>query len=72
VWAHLNLVIRERDQDIIYVIGPGHGAPAALAALWLEGSLQRFYPKEYPRNKEGLYNLITRFSVPGGFPRLVA
>jgi xylulose-5-phosphate/fructose-6-phosphate phosphoketolase len=54
---------------MIYVVGPGHGAPAALAALWLEGSLEKFYPGEYDRSAEGLRNLITRFSVPGGFPR---
>jgi xylulose-5-phosphate/fructose-6-phosphate phosphoketolase len=65
------LLIRNHDLDMIYVVGPGHGAPAALAALWLEGSLQRFYPGEYDRNSEGLRNLITRFSVPGGFPRSV-
>jgi len=68
VWSHLNLLIRKHDVDMIYVIGPGHGAPAALAALWLEGSLERFYPGEYDRNAAGLRNLITRFSVPGGFP----
>ncbi|KAH6614417.1 XFP N-terminal domain-containing protein [Chaetomium sp. MPI-SDFR-AT-0129] len=68
VWAHLNLLIRTQDLDMIYVVGPGHGAPAALAALWLEGSLEKFYPGEYDRNDEGLRNLITRFSVPGGFP----
>ncbi|KAM7185808.1 D-xylulose 5-phosphate/D-fructose 6-phosphate phosphoketolase [Rhypophila sp. PSN 637] len=68
VWSHLNLLIRNHDLDMIYVIGPGHGAPAALAALWLEGSLEKFYPGEYDRNTEGLRNLITRFSVPGGFP----
>jgi len=71
VWAHLNLLIRNRDLEMIYVIGPGHGAPAALAALWLEGSLARFYPGEYGCDGEGLRNLITRFSVPGGFPRYV-
>ncbi|KAK0610688.1 XFP N-terminal domain-containing protein, partial [Bombardia bombarda] len=68
VWSHLNLLIRNHDLDMIYVIGPGHGAPAALAALWLEGSLEQFYPGEYDRNADGLRNLITRFSVPGGFP----
>ncbi|KAL0932320.1 d-xylulose 5-phosphate d-fructose 6-phosphate [Colletotrichum truncatum] len=68
VWSHLNRLISKHDMDMIYVIGPGHGAPAALASLWLEGSLERFYPKEYSRTKEGLFNLITRFSVPGGFP----
>jgi xylulose-5-phosphate/fructose-6-phosphate phosphoketolase len=69
VWSHLNLLNQNHDIDMIYVIGPGHGAPAALAALWLEGSLERFYPKRYPVNKDGLRNLVTNFSVPGGFPR---
>jgi xylulose-5-phosphate/fructose-6-phosphate phosphoketolase len=54
--------------DMIYVVGPGHGAPAILASLWLEGSLEKFYP-EYSRNREGLGQLISRFAVPGGFPR---
>ncbi|CCF33249.1 xylulose-5-phosphate phosphoketolase, partial [Colletotrichum higginsianum] len=47
VWSHLNRLIRNHDMDMIYVIGPGHGAPAALAALWLEGSLERFYPGDH-------------------------
>lgn len=68
IWSHLNLLIRNHGMDMIYVIGPGHGAPAALAALWLEGSLERFYPKKYTVDKDGLSNLITGFSVPGGFP----
>jgi xylulose-5-phosphate/fructose-6-phosphate phosphoketolase len=54
---------------MIFVIGPGHGAPAALASLWLEGSLERFFPQKYGVSKDGLRNLITGFSVPGGFPR---
>ncbi|RKU47796.1 hypothetical protein DL546_006963 [Coniochaeta pulveracea] len=68
VWSHLNLLIKKHDLNMIFVVGPGHGAPAALAALWLEGSLEKFYPGEYDRNAAGLKNLITRFSVPGGFP----
>ncbi|KAM0281420.1 hypothetical protein ACHAQH_003543 [Verticillium albo-atrum] len=68
VWSHLDLLIRNHDLDMIYVIGPGHGAPAALASLWLEGSLERFYPERYPVSKKGLSNLISGFSVPGGFP----
>ncbi|KAH6898197.1 XFP N-terminal domain-containing protein, partial [Thelonectria olida] len=68
VWSHLNLLIKNHDLDLIFVIGPGHGAPAALASLWLEGSLQRFYPDKYALDKQGLHNLVTGFSVPGGFP----
>ncbi|EKJ78242.1 hypothetical protein NXS19_011453 [Fusarium pseudograminearum] len=68
VWSHLNLLIRNHDLEMIFVIGPGHGAPGALASLWLEGSLERFFPQKYGVNKDGLRNLITGFSVPGGFP----
>lgn len=68
VWSHLNLLIRKHDLDVMFVIGPGHGAPAALAALWLEGSLGRFFPDQYPIDERGLKNLISGFSVPGGFP----
>ncbi|KAM5351090.1 hypothetical protein ACJ41O_003813 [Fusarium nematophilum] len=68
VWSHLNLLIRKHDMDMIYVIGPGHGAPAALASLWLEGSLERFFPDKYGVDRDGLRNLIAGFSVPGGFP----
>lgn len=67
VYSHLNLLASRHKQDIIYVVGPGHGAPAILASLWLEGSLEKFYP-EYGRTKEGLHKLITKFSTPSGFP----
>lgn len=53
---------------MIAVIGPGHGAPAALACLWLEGSLGKYYPEKYGTNMKGLQNLIAGFSLPGGFP----
>jgi len=52
---------------MFYVVGPGHGAPAILAALWLEGTLCRFYP-DYSLDTKGLSKLIYGFSVPGGFP----
>ncbi|KAF2648105.1 D-xylulose 5-phosphate/D-fructose 6-phosphate phosphoketolase [Lophiostoma macrostomum CBS 122681] len=67
VYSHLNYLIRKHDLDIIYVVGPGHGAPAMLASLWLEGSMERFFP-QYSRDKNGLHNLITKFSAPGGPP----
>ncbi|GJE94524.1 phosphoketolase family protein [Phanerochaete sordida] len=67
VYAHANRLIRKTKQDMLYIVGPGHGAPAILAALWLEGSLGTFWP-DYARNKEGLAKLISGFSSPGGFP----
>ena len=52
---------------MIYVVGPGHGAPSILANLWLEGSLAKFYPS-CSQDADGLHNLITGFSTTGGFP----
>lgn len=49
------------------VTGPGHGAPACLANLFIEGSLAKFYP-QYSVNKDGLNRLIKNFSWPRGFP----
>ena len=71
VYSHLNLLATQKDQEFIYVVGPGHGAPAILSSLWLEGSLGNFYP-EYARNKAGLHKLITKFSTPSGFPSHVS
>lgn len=71
VYSHLNYLIRTMNLDMLYVVGPGHGAPAILAALWLEGSLERFYP-EYSRDSKGLHNLISTFSTTAGFPRSVS
>ncbi|KAI2792758.1 putative phosphoketolase [Penicillium oxalicum] len=67
VYSHLNYLIRTRDLNMLYVVGPGHGAPAILASLWLEDSLARFYP-EYSRNSKGLHRLIANFSTSSGFP----
>lgn len=46
---------------------PGHGAPAVLSTLFLEGSMEKFYP-EYPPTKDGLESFVRAFSFPGGFP----
>ncbi len=68
VYAHANRLIRKTKQEMLYVVGPGHGAPAILACLWLENSLSTFWPK-HTRDRQGIHNLISTFSVPGGFPR---
>lgn len=67
VYAHLNLLVRREKLQMLYVVGPGHGAPAILASLWLEGSLGHYYPN-YRRDRTGLKNLIEKFSTPTGFP----
>ncbi|EGE02360.1 phosphoketolase [Trichophyton equinum CBS 127.97] len=67
VYSHLTYLIRCHDLDMLFVTGPGHGAPAILASLWVEGSLGKFYPK-YANDTNGLTKLITQFSTTGGFP----
>lgn len=67
VYSHINLLIKKYDLDMLYVVGPGHGAPSILANLWLEGSLGKYYP-QYSRTAEGLHNLISGFSTTGGLP----
>ncbi|OQD77846.1 hypothetical protein PENDEC_c002G01690 [Penicillium decumbens] len=67
VYSHLNYLIRTRNLDMLFVVGPGHGAPGILAALWLEGSLEKFYP-EYSRDSKGLHQLISTFSTTAGLP----
>ena len=71
VYAHLNRLIRSRDLDMIYVIGPGHGGPAAVANAYLEGTYSELYP-HIGRDEDGLRQLFRQFSFPGGIPSHVA
>jgi len=67
-YVHYSRLVRDNKLDGLFVTGPGHGAPAILSCLFMEGSLERFYPEKYPRNKVGFKNLVKSFSWPGGFP----
>ncbi len=67
IYVHLNRVIKERDLDLIFVTGPGHGAPGILANVWLEGSYSEIY-QSVPQNEAGMKRLFTQFSFPGGVP----
>jgi Phosphoketolase len=71
IFAHLNRVILERDQDMIYIVGPGHGGPAAVAFSWLEGSYSERYP-DISQDARGMRRLFRQFSFPGGVPSHVA
>ena len=67
VYVHLNRVISERDLDMIYICGPGHGGPAMVANTYLEGSYSELY-SHVPENEEGMKQLFKQFSFPGGVP----
>ena len=71
IYVHLNRVIRERDLDMIYVCGPGHGGPGIVANTYLEGTYSEVYPEVSP-DAEGMKRLFTQFSFPGGIPSHVA
>src|SRR4051794_16919591 len=71
VYAHLNRLITERDLDMIYVIGPGHGGPGLVASAWLEGTYSEVYP-DISYDEDGMRKLFRQFSFPGGIPSHVA
>src|SRR5262245_37252341 len=71
LYAHLNRIIADRQQEIIYVTGPGHGGPGLVANTWLEGTYSQVYPN-VSRDDEGMARLFTQFSFPGGVPSHVA
>ncbi|MGB3734381.1 MAG: phosphoketolase family protein [Ilumatobacter sp.] len=67
VWAHLNRVIKTSGREMIFVCGPGHGGPAALANPWLEGTYSELFP-DVTHDAEGMRRLFRQFSFPGGVP----
>jgi len=64
-WIHLNRLIRKYDLNVIFVSGPGHGAPASLANSYLEGYYSEVYP-DRGQDEAGLLRLFRQFSFPGG------
>jgi xylulose-5-phosphate/fructose-6-phosphate phosphoketolase len=65
MYVHLNRVIREQDQEAIFLAGPGHGAPGVLAPVYLEGTYSEIYPNK-SEDEEGLQAFFKQFSFPGG------
>ncbi len=71
VYAHVNRLIRERGLEALFIAGPGHGGPAAVANAYLEGTYSEIYP-HITRDEDGLRRLFKQFSFPGGIPSHVA
>ena len=71
IYAHLNRVITALDLDMIYLSGPGHGGPAVVANVYLEGTYSEVYPA-ITQDRAGLAALFRQFSFPGGIPSHVA
>ena len=71
IYIHLNRLINEREANVIYLTGPGHGGPALVALAYLEGAYSEVYP-EVSQDLAGLRHLCRRFSTPGGIPSHVS
>src|SRR5579862_7542330 len=65
IWVHLNRLIRKYDLNVMYISGPGHGAPATLANCYLEGYYSEIYPDK-SQDEAGLLRFFRQFSFPGG------
>ena len=67
IYLHLNRVIKARDVDVLYIAGPGHGAPGVVASTYLEGTYSELYP-DISQDEDGLRRFVRQFSFPGGIP----
>ena len=67
LYVHLNRAIRRHDLDVVYLAGPGHGGPAVLANVYLEGTYSQIYP-DVTEDARGMARLFRQFSTPGGVP----
>jgi xylulose-5-phosphate/fructose-6-phosphate phosphoketolase len=71
IYVHLNRVINAHDLDMIYIAGPGHGGPAIVGNVYLEGTWSEVYPN-VTQDEAGLKKLFKQFSFPGGISSHVA
>ncbi len=67
IYVHLNRMINRLDANVLFVTGPGHGAPGVLACAWLEGTYSELYP-HMSQTKDGMRRFFRQFSFPGGIP----
>jgi len=71
IYVHLNRVINKYDLNMFYVAGPGHGGPAIVGNVYLEGTWSDVYPN-VTQDEAGLKELFKQFSFPGGISSHVA
>lgn len=67
IYAHLNRIVRQTSNQVLFIAGPGHGAPGIVASTWLEGTYSELYP-EVSQDADGMRRLFRQFSFPGGIP----
>ena len=67
IYVHINRVIKREDACVLFIAGPGHGAPGVVANTWLEGTYSELYP-DVSQDEPGMCRLFRQFSFPGGIP----
>lgn len=65
IYTHCNRLIKKFDLDMIFLAGPGHGAPGVLAPIYLEGTYSEVF-SDKSEDTEGLLRFFKQFSFPGG------
>lgn len=65
IYIHLNRLIKKQDLNMIFIAGPGHGAPGVLAPVYLESVYGEVYPNK-GESEEGMRRFFREFSFPGG------
>lgn len=65
IYAHLNRIIKAHDLNMLYISGPGHGGPALVGNVYLEGTYSEIYPT-VSQDEAGIKKLFQQFSFPGG------
>ena len=68
IYVHLNRIIKKYDLNMLYISGPGHGGPAIVGNVYLEGTYSEIYPN-ISQDEEGLKKLFKQFSFPGGITK---
>lgn len=63
-YVHCNRLIKKYDLDMVFVAGPGHGAPGVLGPVYLEGTYSEIYPDK-SEDVEGMQRFFKQFSFPG-------
>ena len=71
VYVHLNRLINQYDLSVVYMAGPGHGGPALVANVYLEGTYTEHFP-HITQDQEGMLKLFRQFSTPGRIPSHVS
>ncbi|MBJ8347089.1 phosphoketolase [Antrihabitans sp. YC2-6] len=71
LYVHMNRAIKQRDLNVVYIAGPGHGGPGLVANAYLDGTYSEVY-SAITEDEDGMRELFRQFSFPGGIPSHVA